>query len=258
MVINVPAGPVKMSILTEDERILSGVLRHVRESATVSHAALPGELKLAEWLGCTRQQVRQALAQLERQGIVKRSQGAPTTVDPVALRLSARFEARVEYSEVLARMGYTPSVEVLSAQVVPMPEEIAPLLTSDASDSAILIALRWYADGQPAMVAEYTLPLPEGDRPEITPTDSVFESAKALWGEGVAWEIVTAGVGLLDDHYGQLMHLQPGTVAKTWEVIGVTLSGRRIFHALEHHHPDLVMYTFVRGPKAAWGNIPGE
>ncbi|MEX1078147.1 MAG: GntR family transcriptional regulator [Homoserinimonas sp.] len=257
MVIDVPAGPVQMTTLSEEERILSGVLRHVREAATVSHAPLPGELKLAEWLDCTRQQVRQALAQLERQGIVKRSQGAPTIVDPVALRLSARFDARVEYSEVLARMGYTPSVEVLAAEIIDMPEEVAPLLTPDAAAQAIRIVLRWYADGKPAMVAEYTLPLPEGDRADITPTDSVFESARALWGEGVAWEIVTAGVSLLDENYAELLQLPQGSVAKTWEVIGVTLSGRRIFHSFEHHHPDLVMYTFVRTLRAPWSNISG-
>lgn len=258
MVIEVPTGPVLMSTLSEDERILSGVLRHVREAATVSHAPLPGELKLAEWLGCTRQQVRQALAQLERQGIVKRSQGAPTTVDPVALRLSARFEARVEYSEVLARMGYTASVEVLAAEIIDLPAELAPLLTEDAADQAIRIALRWYADGTPAMVAEYTLPHPEGDRADITPTDSIFESARTLWGEGVAWEIVTAGVGLLDEKYAELLRLPVGSAAKTWEVIGVTLSGRRIFHSLEHHHPDLVMYSFVRTLRAPWNRIPGN
>lgn len=257
MVIEVPRGPVLMTTLSEEERILSGVLRHVREAVTIHHAPLPGELKLAEALGCTRQQVRQALAQLERQGIVKRSQGAPTTVDPVALRLSARFDARVEYSEVLARMGYTASVEVLAAELIDMPPSIAPLLTPEAADTAIRIRLRWYADGQPAMVANYTLPQPVGDRKIITPTDSVFESARALWGEAVAWEIVTAGVSLLDAEYADLLSLPVGTVAKTWEVIGVTLSGRRIFHSLEYHHPDLVMYSFVRTIKAPWSSIPG-
>lgn len=201
--------------------------------------------------------MRQALGQLDRQGIVKRSQGAPTTVDPIALRLSARFDARVEYNEVLARMGYTASVEVLRAELVDMPAEVAPLLTSNAAATAIRIVLRWYADGVPAMIAEYTLPLPEGDRVDIAPTDSVFESARKLWGEEVAWEVVTAGVSALTPEFAELLSLDVGSVAKTWEIVGVTLSGQRTFHAFEHHHPDLVMYSFVRTIRTPWNVTSG-
>jgi len=241
-----------MTSLTEEERILSGVLRHVREAAQVSHATLPGELKLAKWLNCSRQQVRHALAQLEDQGIVKRSQGAATIVDPLALRLSARFESRVDYSEVLARMGYTPSVEVLEQELIPLPPDIATLLTPEASDTAVRVVRRWYADGQPAMVAEHTLPIPAGAEPVFPTTNSVFEAAHSLWGDDVAWEVVTAGVSKLDQKHAELLALAPDSVAKTWEVVGVTLSGQRIFHSFEHHHPDLVMYSFIRSIRAPW------
>ncbi|QAV71065.1 GntR family transcriptional regulator [Salinibacterium sp. UTAS2018] len=258
MEITVPEGRIVTGSLTEDERILSGVLRHVREAARDSNFLLPGELKLAEWLNCSRPQVRVALAQLERQGIVIRSQGAATVVDPVALRLSARFEASVSYGEVLARMGYTPSVEILTAETIELPADLAPLLSPLSTTRAVKIVLRWYADDQAAMVAEYTIPLPAGEHDPINPTDPVYESAKNLWGEGIAWEIVTAGVALLDDNYADLLQLDKGTEAKMWETIGVTLSGERIFYALEHHHPTLVMYSFVRTMRAPWSAIPGH
>lgn len=258
MYITVPEGRIVTSTLTEDERILSGVLRHVREAARDSNFLLPGEIKLAERLNCSRPQVRTALAQLERQGIVIRSQGSATVVDPVALRLSARFEASVEYGEVLARMGYTPWVEVLTAETIELPADLAPLLSPESIDCAVRIVVRWYADGQAAMVAEYTIPLPAGEHGGITATDPVYESAKNLWGEGIAWEIVTAGVALLDDKYSELLQLDEGTEAKKWETIGVTLSGQRIFYALEHHHPTLVMYSFVRTMRAPWSAVPGH
>lgn len=237
--------------LTEDERILSGVLRCIRESAA-SGGPLPGELRLAERLECSRPQVRKALAVLEQQGIVHRSQGAPTTVDPLAVRLSARFDARVEYSGVLARMGYTPSAEVVSSTIEEIDRHTGALLTPDASSRCIRVRLRWFADDEPAMVGLYTIPLPHGHDGRFSPTDSVFDSTSRIWGEDIAWEVVTAGVNALDQQQAEWLGLDEGGVAKNWEVVGVTLSGQRILHSMEVHHPDLVTYSFVRTIRPPW------
>lgn len=244
------------SFLTDDERIINGVLRHVRESAETGES-LPGEHKLAEALNCTRQQIRHALAELENQGIVVRRQGAATTVDPLALRLSARFDARVEYGDVLARMGYTPSVEVVSAAFVPLPADIAPLLSSDVEPVAARIVLRWFADDQPAMVGTYTIPMPAGtERPFIDPTKPIADITKELWSEAVAWEVVTAGVTALTREESVLLDQPENGVAKMWHIVGVTLSGTRIYHAHEVHHRDLVTYSFVRTVKEPWRVLP--
>lgn len=238
--------------LTDSERILSGVLRHVREAA-VAGANLPGEHRLAETLSCTRQQIRHALSDLENQGIVLRRQGAATTVDPLTLRLSARFEARVEYGDVLARMGYTPSVEVLSASFTPTPPAIAALLHPDVEPISASILLRWYADDIPAMVGAYTLPLPAGtERPFIDPTRPVFDIARDLWSEAIVWEVVSAGVTALARDEAAHLEQPEGEVAKMWTIVGATLSGKRIYHAREVHHRDLVTYSFIRSAKEPW------
>ena len=238
--------------LTEDERILSGVLRHVRESVA-SGENLPGEHRLAEMLDCTRQQIRHALAELGNLGIVTRRQGAATTIDPLALRLSARFEACVEYGDVLARMGYTPSVEVLSASFEPTPVDIAPLLHPEIEPVSARIVLRWYADDQPAMVGTYTLPLPAGtERPFIDPTRSVFDVAADLWSERIVWEVVSAGVTALTAEESTQLEQPEGEVAKMWTTVGVTVSGKHIYHAREVHHRDLVTYSFIRTVKEPW------
>ena len=52
-------------------RVQHGLLRYVREAAALG-APLPGELELTARLECSRQQLRNAMAQLEAQGIVRR------------------------------------------------------------------------------------------------------------------------------------------------------------------------------------------
>lgn len=238
--------------LNDSERILSGVLRHVRE-AVASDGTLPGEHRLAEALGCTRQQIRHALADLENQGIVVRRQGAATTIDPLTLRLSARFEARVEYGDILARMGYTPSVEVLSASFEPIPDDIAALLHPQIEPIGAHIRLRWFADDTPAMIGEYILPMPAGmERPFIDPTRPVFDIAHDLWSEAIAWEVVSAGVTALTPEEASHLEQPEGEVAKMWTIVGATLSGMRISYSREVHHRDLVTYSFIRSVKEPW------
>jgi DNA-binding GntR family transcriptional regulator len=245
--------PVDAAARSEDDRIRGGVLRFVREAA-LAHESLPGEVELAKRLECTRQQVRHALSSLERQGIVKRRQGAATVVDPVALRMSVRLEEQLEHSELLARMGYQSAVEVIESELVAMPESIAPLLTSQAGPTAFRVVKRWTADGVPAMVAENHVAFPLDAPDDIVGEESVFTLAERVWGESIVWEVATPGVTILDAERAELLGLPVGSAALTLEIIGTTVSGRRTFHAFETHNPAIVSYSFVRTVRPPWSN----
>jgi DNA-binding GntR family transcriptional regulator len=245
--------PVDAAARSEDERIRGGVLRFVRE-AVIAHQSLPGEVELAKRLECSRQQVRHALSSLERQGIVKRRQGAATVVDPVALRMSVRLEEQLEHSELLARMGYQSAVEVIESELVPLPDSVAPLLSSLAGPTAFRVVKRWTADGVPAMVAENHVALPLEVPEGILGEESVFTLAERVWGESIVWEVATPGVTILDEHHAGLLGLPVGSAALTLEIIGTTVSGRRTFHAFETHNPAIVSYSFVRTVRPPWSN----
>lgn len=245
--------PVVQSSTLEDQRIRSGVLRHVREAAMLQRA-LPGEVELAKELGCSRPQVRLALAELERQGIVRRRQGAATTVDPVALRMSVRLEDQQEHTELLSRLGYAASVQEVSSAVVPMPTSVAPLLTAEAAPQSVQVSKRWFADGKPAMIATDTIALPAID-PSFTPSpapESVFSTVERLWGESIVWEVATPGVAVVTEEQAELLELPVGSPVFTLELIGVAVSGRRLFHAVEQHNPAIVSYSFVRTVRPPW------
>lgn len=238
---------------SEEDVIRGGVLRFVREAA-LQFQPLPGELELAKRLDCSRQQVRHALADLERQGVVIRRQGAATVVDPLALRMSVRLEDQLEHSELLERMGYRPEVEVIESEFVPLPRGVESILTPEADATSFRVVKRWLADGRSAMVAENTLTFPAGTRPEFDPELSVFALAEQAWGESIVWEVATPGVTTLDEYSSSLMQAPIGTAALTLEIIGVTASGRRVFHAAETHNAEIVTYSFVRTVSAPWVN----
>src|ERR1700730_927240 len=107
-----PTAPAPGDGASEEERTRRGLRRRVREAAA-EHRRLPGEFDLAAELGCSRVQLRQALADLDRMHVVRRRQGAATVVDQVGLRLNVRLEEQFEHAELLARLGYEVRVEIL-------------------------------------------------------------------------------------------------------------------------------------------------
>lgn len=230
-------------------RLLHELLRFVRDAAA-AHVPLPGELELTARLGCSRQQLRNAMSELERQGILRRRQGAVTTVDPIALRMSVRLEEQYEHTELLDRLGFRSEVEVLDAEVDLVPPPVAALMELPTGARGIGIRKRWRADGAVAMIAHDIVPI--GGDVAFDPAQSVFTIASRVWGEPVIWEVSTPGVAALDEPLARLFERPPGTPVMTLELVGIGASGRRLMHSIEHHDPDVVSYSLVRTVRPPW------
>jgi GntR family transcriptional regulator len=239
------------------EQLRRGVLAIAR-SSSANGEALPGENELARRLGANRQQVRRVLSQLEQQGIVRRHQGAATTVDPIALRMTVRLEDQLEHRELLERLGYESSVELLEHSRESLTSPVSDMLDVAPGSPALRAIKRWGADGRPAMLAENLLLLPEhtgdGEDPAdgVDPARSIFELAELLWREPIVWEIATPGVENIAEPQASLLGMNPGDACITFTIVGVLHSGKRVLHAFERHHPDIVQYALVRRFPEPW------
>ncbi|MFV0373208.1 MAG: GntR family transcriptional regulator [Microbacterium sp.] len=230
--------------------MLHGLLRFVRESAA-QRTPLLGEVELVERLGCTRQQLRNAMAQLESLGILRRRQGAATTVDPIALRLSVRLEEQYEHSALLDRLGFAAEVDTLDSSVTALPGHVAALMEFPASTRGIRLRKRWRADGRVAMLADDVIPL--GGEESYDSADSVFAIAADIWGEPVVWEVTTPGVTVLNETLAGLFDAEPGAPVMTMESVGIGASGRRLTYSFEYHNPDVVSYSLLSTVRPPWG-----
>lgn len=236
--------------MTEDaERLRRGVLATARETVQRG-VSLPGEHELARRLETSRPQIRRVLALLEQQGIVRRHQGAATTVDPVALRMTVRLEEQIEHSRLLDRLGFQPDVAVLEQRIERLGPELADVL-DERPDAAVLRARKlWSADGRPAMLAENTVVLPDGADPDAQV--SAFDLVAELWAEPVVWEVATPGVENIAGTAAAELGLPEGAACMLLTIVGMLRSGRRVFHAVERHHPDIVQYSVVRRFPEPW------
>ncbi len=237
---------------TRADHVRDRLLRLAREAAE-TRSRLPGEPELAARLGCTRQQLRNALAELERRGIVRRRQGAMTTVDPIALRLSVRLEEQISHTALLRRLGYRVGVDVLVDGRAPIPSHVAALLELPLDTTVASTRRRWRADGRVAIVAQNSIPLPGESAATPDPAEPVFDAVARLHGEPIVWEATTLGVEALDAELATQFERPIGTPVMTLEFVGIGPHGRRLLHSLQHHDPEIATYSVVRTARAPWG-----
>lgn len=236
---------------SQEVPLVTRLARLVRDAAAQGEG-LGSEPALADRLGVSRPRLREALAALERDGLIRRSQGRSTVINLAGLDIAGRLDRQVDFGELLRESGRAASTEVLDAEVSTVPERFVDQLGAEAGAAVWHVRKRWLADGVPAMISDDYLLLPEGAATVgsppggLDPSRSLFDTASRLWGEALAWEVVLPGAERASAADGLLLGLGEGDPVLTLELLGITSTGRRAFVAQERHRPNTVRFGFIR------------
>ena len=118
---------------------------------------LPAEPALMARFGVSRFTIRQAIASLERQGLVGAAQGRGTFVS--AQRLTYEISGRTRYAQNLIEQGFDPGSELLSEVVVPAGRDIGGRLHVPEWQSVVHRRALGRANDMPIELADMFLPL---------------------------------------------------------------------------------------------------
>lgn len=120
-------------------------------------ARLSTERSIADSAGVSRQTVRQALARLEREGLIHRRQGDGTYVSEPRLEGSLRILSG--FTSELSRRGVRVRNRVLDLRLVTPPAAVAATLGIDSTrDGAVMLRRVRILDGAPAALETVWLP----------------------------------------------------------------------------------------------------
>jgi GntR family transcriptional regulator len=116
---------------------------------------LPGEFELCETYGVSRTVVRQALRELELEGLVSRKKGKGTFISGPKINESLVQKLTGFFEDMVSR-GHTPHTQVLRHDVIPAKAKIADFLQLEPSDLVHLIErLRSVEDSPIVLVTTY-------------------------------------------------------------------------------------------------------
>lgn len=131
--------------------IAADILNELRTGCYASSTRLPAEVELAAKLKVSRTVIRDALAQLEREGYVERVRGIGTVVNRSVVTLTDRLDQKFEFNAMIRRAGHTPHADCIGVQRKFADSHLAERLGIEPGQPVLMIQKRILADDQPVL-----------------------------------------------------------------------------------------------------------
>ena len=138
------------------------------------------ERLICEKFNVSRTTVRSAISNLCKQGYLVQIHGKGTFLKQNSHSIFSVTRCLKNYGE----LGFSPSCQVLSKQVLPAPKQVATQLDISEGDSVLYLLIRYQADRMIFNITESYLPLPRFPGIELTDfrTAPLLSVLKAQYG----------------------------------------------------------------------------
>jgi GntR family transcriptional regulator len=172
-------------------QLQAALLVEIREGGLEPGDRFPTEAAIRDRYRVSRATVRQALAELEANGVIRKVQGLGSFVAAPKIR---HVPLLTSFTELASSQGFVPSHRVLSSSVAEVPADGATELGLPEGTSCRLLRRLFLADGDPVGLAETWLPVSA-----LRGHDELFERERL--DEGSMYEVLqSAPIDLTLDH----------------------------------------------------------
>lgn len=145
------SAPGRRSGVAVWKQIADTLSTEIRDRAFNTTGRLPSENELSARFGVNRHTLRQAVAALQVDGLVRIEPGRGTFVQHELVDYV--LSRRTRFSENLQRQGLLPSKQLLTAREMPAPERAAHELRLDRGASVLMVEMLDEANDQPVGLA---------------------------------------------------------------------------------------------------------
>ena len=145
------SAPGRRSGVTVWRQIADTLTTEIRDRAYATTGRLPGEVELSTRFGVNRHTLRQAVAALQTEGLVRIEPGRGMFVQHELLDYA--LSRRTRFSENLLRQGLLPSKQLLTARELPATARIASELQLDPGTLVLMVETLDEANDQPVALA---------------------------------------------------------------------------------------------------------
>jgi GntR family transcriptional regulator len=219
-------------------RLREALAASIRDGTLPASMVLPGERDLAIELGVSRSTLRQSLKDLGEMGLVQTRHGAGTVVTGPIPKALTRISG---FTEDIRARGMTPSSDILSCVVGPIPPEVALRTGISLGTRAMTLRRLRRADGEPLSFETVTVPLwAVGE--DWEGEGSLYERMDRHGSRPVRMLQSLQAVAVPDEIAGEL-GVPPGAPALRIAQVGYGAGGRAVEDALSWYRGD--RYTYV-------------
>ena len=133
------------------KQIADTLSTEIRDRVYTPDGRLPSETELAARFAVNRHTLRQAIAALQLNGLVRIEPGKGTFIQNEVLNYA--ISRRTRFTENLQRQGFLPSKQLLAARVMPANERVALELKLKKGEPVLMVEMLDEANDQPIALA---------------------------------------------------------------------------------------------------------
>ncbi|HET7029446.1 MAG TPA: GntR family transcriptional regulator [Candidatus Limnocylindrales bacterium] len=235
-------------------RVREEVRDRIRDGRFSDGVQLPPEVELATSLGVSRTTVREALLQLEQEGLLIRRHGHGTFVRSAA-RLRGSLNANLSATEVIRGHGMEPGTSHARIEEVALDDDAAASLGLAPGAAAVRLERVRTADGRPVIFTVDVIPA-SLFRSSGVPLQSLLDSGLSLYRlyadrlgrsitDGQASIRLTRADALVADRLG----IPAGSPILRLEQVDATAEGEPVLFSVESYVADTFEFSVHRrGP----------
>ena len=238
-----------MSEQMQIQSVRSRLLREMKEGAYRYSGKLPPEGVLAERLNISRTQLRDSLAQLEREGFISRHQGVGTVINRHVLAVSVRMDMEIEFMEMISVSGRRPSVLSSSFEQVSAGELVAQHLAIASLDPVLKVCRLIGADEKPAIYCEDYIPVTLIKKKEYTAQDlqkPIFSFLKQFCALEPHMDLTEVRPAVADAALAEIFQVPQGTPLLYLDEIDYDKEGMPMLYSPQYYVGGVIQHTMLR------------
>jgi GntR family transcriptional regulator len=234
-------------------QLSSYIEQEIKAKRLVPGQLMPSEQQMCDKLGISRTVVRQAMADLERKGLITKQSGKRSAISYPTYNGSLMQNLR-GFHEDAASKGQKPTTRVLKLKVVPAEGEVKDALKLSEGEPVIMLNRLRFLDGEPeVLVVTY---IPENKCPTLVREDltnqSLYELLARKYGLVISRGYRTVEAIALDRADAKLLGLPPKSPALLLKSVGLLDDGVPLEYFVAKHRGDRSRFhiSLVRDAKA--------
>tara|TARA_R110002096_G_scaffold434800_2_gene657906 strand:- start:9157 stop:9945 length:789 start_codon:yes stop_codon:yes gene_type:complete len=203
---------------------------------------LPSEKRLCEYFDVSRVTVRQALQQLEHQGLIYRKQGLGAFVSEE--KVHHPLVQLTDFSEDMKRAGYTSTSKLISLKKVGPIAEINTILELTNDNPLIQIDRVRLANNRPIAVDKTWLPASYGQLlfDENLTTQTIYQVLEEKFNIPITGGRYKITATIADEYIALHLGMQKGDAVLEIDRCSKTIGEKKIYFQKRYNNPEFIAY----------------